>query len=106
MGLLACALAVGSGGGCSFAFVTPPPHAPQPQQQIDCTTNYVGPIVDTVLATLGGMLSLLVLSGPCIDVCEESAKTKGLLLALPLFVLPTASAVYGYSKVNDCRSAR
>jgi hypothetical protein len=52
------------------------------------------------------MLSLLVLSGPCIDVCEESAKTKGLLLALPLFVLPTASAVYGYSKVNDCRSAR
>jgi len=103
-GLLAGVLALGS--GCSFLFVTPPPPTPPPPpQRIDCSTNYVDPIVDTVLATLGGMLSLLVISGPCLDVCSDS-KTKGLILSLPLFVLPTASAIYGYSKVGACRASR
>ena len=104
-GLLACLLALGAGGGCSFAFVTPPPANPPPGQPLDCSTNYVDPIVDTVLGTLGGMLTLLVLAGPCIDECGN-AKPKGVLLALPFFVVPTASAIYGYSKVGACRAAR
>jgi hypothetical protein len=51
------------------------------------------------------MFSLLILSGPCIDVCDDG-KTKGVILSLPLFVLPTISAIYGYSKVGACRAAR
>jgi len=105
VGLVACLLALGTGGGCSFAFVTPPPANPPPGQPLDCSTNYVDPIVDTALATLGGMFSLLILSGPCIDVCDDG-KTKGVILSLPLFVLPTISAIYGYSKVGACRAAR
>jgi hypothetical protein len=105
-GLVACLLATGAASGCSFAFVTPPPANPQPGQPLDCSTNYVDPIVDTALATLGGMLSLLILEGPCIDVCDEGKKTKGVILSLPLFVLPTISAIYGYSRVGACRDAR
>ncbi|HEY7373390.1 MAG TPA: hypothetical protein VIF57_14615 [Polyangia bacterium] len=104
-GLVSCLLALGAAGGCSFAFVTPPPANPQPGQQLDCSTSYVDPIVDTALAALGGLFSLLILSGPCIDVCDDS-KTKGVILSLPLFILPTISAIYGYSKVGACRAAR
>lgn len=105
VGILGCALALGS-GGCSFLFVAPPPKSPPPPpQRADCSTYYTAPIVDTALATLGGMLSALAISGPCIDVCDDS-KTKGIIISLPLFVLPTASAIYGYSKVSSCRDLR
>ena len=105
-GILGCALALGS-GGCSFLFVTPPPKpAPPTPPQADCSTYYTAPIVDTVLATLGGMISALVISGPCFDVCDEGKTTKGIIVSLPLFVLPTASAIYGYSKVSACRDLR
>jgi len=101
-----CLLTLGNSGGCSFIFVTPrPPAPPPPPQRVECTTNYVDPVVDTVLAALGGMVSLLVFEGPCLDVCEDG-RTKGIILSLPFFVLPTASAIYGYSKVGACRAAR
>ena len=103
VGILACALAL-SDAGCSFIFVEPPPKQPVPAQSLDCTTNSVAPIADSVLAALGGLFTLAVTS-ICIDTCGENQNLKRAALALPFFVLPVGSAIYGYSKVGSCRDA-
>lgn len=102
-GLLVCLLALG-GGGCSFIFVEPPPKQPVPVQNLDCTTNYVAPIADTVLAAVGGLFTMAITS-LCIDTCPENQNLKRAVIALPLFVLPVGSAIYGYAKVGGCRNA-
>jgi hypothetical protein len=98
-------LALG-GGGCSFAFVRPPPPQHVPAEQLVCTTSYASPIVDSVLATLGGLMTLAIASGPCLDVCESNAGIKAAAFSLPLFFLPAISAAYGTTKVTRCRIAR
>ena len=105
-GVLAGVLAglLATGGGCSFIFVEPAPKQPIPAQNLDCTTNYVAPIVDSVLAVVGGFFTLAVTS-ICIDTCGEDRNLKRAVLALPFFVLPVGSAVYGYAKVGGCRDA-
>jgi len=102
--VLVCLLAT-SGGGCSFVFVQPPPKQPAPTQNLSCTTSYVAPIVDSVLAAVGGLFTLAVTS-ICIDTCGESQNLKRAGLALPFFVLPVGSAVYGYLKVGSFRDLR
>jgi hypothetical protein len=97
-GVLAAALALGGGGGCSFAFVHRAPPREQPAQKVECTTSYAPPIVDTVLAAVGGLLTFA-LTSICIDSCGDSQNYKRAALSIPLFVLPAASAVYGYSGV-------
>jgi hypothetical protein len=42
----------------------------------------------------------------CIDSCGNDGHVKTLILAVPFFVLPASSAVYGYAKVSGCRDAR
>ena len=86
-------------------FVRPPPPQHVPAEQLVCTTSYTAPVLDSVVATLGGFLSFLVLAAPCIDTCGDDKNLKGLAIALPLFVLPTLSAIYGTSKVTKCRIA-
>ncbi len=100
VGLLALA-----GNGCSLVFVRPPPPQHVPAEQLVCTTGYTAPVLDSVVATLGGFISLVAFAFPCIDVCSDDKNLKVAAIALPLFVLPTLSAIYGTSKVTKCRIA-
>jgi hypothetical protein len=102
-GVLVCLLALG-GGGCSLLFVQPAPSQPVPVQNLDCTTNYADPIVDTVLAALGGLFTLGITS-ICFDTCGERQNYARLVLAVPFVALPAGSAIYGYRKVGGCRAA-
>ncbi len=58
-----------------------------------------------MLAVLGGLVTLAT-SAVCIDSCGNDGHVKTLILAVPFFVLPASSAVYGYAKVSGCRDAR
>jgi hypothetical protein len=102
-GVLVGLLALG-GSGCSFLFVQPAPPQTVPAQNFDCTTSYADPIVDTVLAVLGGLLTLGVTS-ICLDTCGERQSYARVVLAIPLVALPAGSAIYGYRKVGGCRAA-
>jgi len=102
--VLVCLLAVG-GSGCSLVFVRPPPPQHVPAEELVCTTSYTAPVLDSVVATLGGFISFAALAFPCIDVCSDDKNLKVAAIALPLFVLPTLSAIYGTSKVTKCRIA-
>lgn len=102
---LVCLLALAVGGGCSLVFVRPPPPQHVPAEQLVCTTSYTAPVLDSVVATLGGFVSFLALASPCIDTCSDDRNLKLTAIALPLFVLPTLSAIYGTSKVTKCRIA-
>jgi hypothetical protein len=98
-------LALVGGSGCSLVFVRPPPPQHVPAEQFVCTTSYTAPVLDSVVATLGGFVSFLALDPPCIDTCGDDRNLTLVAIALPLFVLPTLSAIYGTSKVTKCRIA-
>jgi hypothetical protein len=108
----ACLLAM-TANGCSFVFThDPPPHHAE-MRYFDCPSNSTAPTVDTTLTVAGGvvvLLSLLVISaassGFLGGASTDGAYGKLGLLTLPTVVLPLSSAIYGYTKVGNCRDAK
>jgi hypothetical protein len=88
--------------GCSMVFVRSPsldaPGRPT------CTTSEVAPTVDVVLATLALMGTLVALSRTDADYSGKTlSRNEDILVSASLTMLPTVSAIYGYSSVNECR---
>ncbi|HVV52659.1 MAG TPA: hypothetical protein VHO06_23565 [Polyangia bacterium] len=97
--LLCCSSFAAS--GCSFLFVNgPPPQPSERGQDLDCTSSYGIPAVDTGLAVLGLMfLSLGVLPSGGL-----SHNERILVGATTPFILGV-SAIAGYERVAACRDA-
>ncbi|HVZ87097.1 MAG TPA: hypothetical protein VHG72_09010 [Polyangia bacterium] len=89
-----------STSGCSWIFVEPLP-ADDPSDYAHCTTSRAAPVIDTIF-TSTNLLSALYVAG------EDNVKNKGPAISLGLGVaaLWLASAIYGYSKTNECEAAR
>jgi hypothetical protein len=101
--IAACVLAVSS-NACSFAFVEGPPPQEGRRKTFDCTDSYSWPVVDTVLAVVGGTVCMFILGlGKALGGSPKPAFYG--LVALTV-VAPAGGAVYGYDKVGDCRDAR
>jgi hypothetical protein len=97
-----CVLAL-CANACSFAYVYGPPSDTQNVKSFDCTDSYALPIVDTVLAAVGGAMSFMIYGlGRALGGSPTPAFYG---VALVTIGLPTASAIYGYHKVGSCRDA-
>jgi hypothetical protein len=94
-------LTTGSFGGCSWIFVQPRPDRYEPGDVVDCTTNAVAPVIDTLL-TLTNVGAAIYVAGEDNVTNKGTAVTAGLLVGALWF----SSAVYGYSKTSDCRDAK
>jgi hypothetical protein len=100
--IAACVLAV-SANACSFAWVEGPPANVRGRTTFECTDSYTLPVLDTVLAAVGGTLCMFILGlGKALGGSPTPAFYG--LVALTV-VAPAGSAVYGYNKVGDCRDA-
>jgi len=97
-----CLLAL-CANGCSFAYVYGPPPETKGLKSFECTDSYTLPVVDSVLAVVGGTVSFMIyglgraLGGGPTPVFYG--------FALVTIGVPTASAIYGYNKVGGCREA-
>jgi hypothetical protein len=104
VGALLVALASGSGGCVSFLGVSGPPADHRERPAFACTESYASPIIDTVLAAAGTTLTVGIAGvGQALGSVHYDRLA---ILAVGTVVLPTASAVYGYSKVGECRDAQ
>ena len=103
-GAIALLLAV-SNSSCSFLLVSGPPGDAAARSEWSCTESVGPPVTDTFLASVGGMMTLLVLalSGLADD---TNSQGRVALFALPAVVLPAGSAVYGYVQTSRCRRAQ
>lgn len=102
--LVTAAMAFTFANGCSIALVTSR-RASQPSEGVGgCTTQYTGPILDSLLfippaVVAGGAIGQSSDGGAAIP---RSAQIGIGLLGAFIFA---ASAVYGYHAVGDCRDA-
>jgi hypothetical protein len=95
--------------GCSFVFVKGPPanHAEVPE--LDCSSRRGWPVLDTIGA---GLSSVAVVSAaaddslPATDGANKSNRDRTMVLGLGWLVVSGISALYGFSKVSECRSAK
>jgi len=72
-------------------------------KSFECTDSYTLPVVDTVLAVVGGTVSFMIYGlGSALGGSPTPAFYG---FALVTVGLPTASAIYGYNKVGSCRGA-
>lgn len=102
--LVGLVLVVLCANGCSFAFVNGPPAGKHIRpEQIDCSENYVPPMLDTVLAVpLGaGGIAAATYSG-CGGDCPTRSIGQAMLVPAALFVV---SAAYGYIVTSSCHVA-
>jgi hypothetical protein len=92
--------------GCSFLFVKGPPSNERniaPDEMPvgrSCTRSYTAPVLDTIWAGLHG-LSLVMLGAAS----ESSTKNRDSLIGIEIawLTLAVSSAVWGYTKVGECR---
>jgi hypothetical protein len=94
-------------GGCSPTFMTPPPSggaAGVARPNVDCTTSYAWPVVDTVLAAyqLGGVAYAATLEDSRYDGYPISRQTD-MAIGASLGAVFVASATYGYIVASRCR---
>ncbi len=80
--------------GCSFAAV----RGPGPDRPLHCTTHYTAPVVDTLVATLPGVLTLL-----AYEARNDALENAGWFI--PLAFPYGISAAFGYDNVHACREA-
>jgi hypothetical protein len=121
LALLLCATTVASGTGCSLALVNGPPPAPPPNTvELDCTQQYVLPVVDGVVSANAAGVALIGLAGWALaDSFESSdpyyeddhrdeatAYRNVFLVAGALTVLTAISSVSGFHKVSACKAAQ
>lgn len=100
--LTAAAAFASSTSGCSWIFTEGPPsnHAMLPY--FDCSTSYAPPVLDTIWGGLN-LLGAVNAAGQDDDYeNREAIMATGLIWA----AVSGASAVYGYSKVGQCHSAK
>lgn len=90
---VSCAL-----GGCSFLFTTAPPEHVTPYTTLDCTTGNAAPVIDSVIAALDGVGTVV----------EVNRGYSGAYIAAGVgwTIFEAAAAFYGYSVTSDCRAAR
>jgi len=94
-------------GGCSVAFMTPPPSAPAPglaRPHVDCTTSYLAPILDSAVTAyqLAGVAYVATLDDARF---ARYPITRGQDMAVgAAFATAFAgSAIYGYVSAARCR---
>jgi hypothetical protein len=97
-------------GGCSPTFMTPPPSggaAGVARPNVDCTTSYAWPVVDTVLAAyqLGGVAYAATLDDSRYDGYPISRQAD-MAIGASLGALFVASATYGYIAASRCHRIR
>jgi hypothetical protein len=87
--------------GCSWLFTTPPPKDFDRHTYLECTTNRVPPVLDTIF-TITNVASAIYVAG------QENVQNKGSAVGLGLSVatLWMLSAVYGYSGTSACEEAQ
>ena len=103
---IVCLLALGV-EGCSFIFAAGPPANHRELKYFDCPSSHAPPTIDTVVAVAGGVVTFLAWGlGTALSSESGGNANSILLVGIPLVLLPTASAVYGYSKGGDCRDAK
>ena len=100
-------LGLAAGPGCSYVFVEGAPPESAKAIQVDCTTNFWAPIVDTLVASIQTVRVFGAASA-------SDADYRGALLsrdwnlgigASALAVFGT-SAIFGYLRVSECRAAK
>lgn len=96
--------------GCSPTFMTPPPSggaAGVARPNVDCTTSYAWPVVDTVLAAyqLGGVAYAATLDDSRYDGYPISRQAD-MAIGAGLGAVFVASATYGYIAASRCRRIR
>jgi hypothetical protein len=117
--LVAVALALVPGTGCSWIFVHKPPPEPVPvTPPAVCTTSVAAPVVDTVLAAaaLGTGIAAIAMSSKSSGSCTgfgcinmSGLNTAGMVAGAVLGVasVPLAfSAGHGYSTTEECRELK
>jgi len=89
--------------GCSFVFLDRPRDDYKPHEKIDCTTSYVLPNVDLVLA-LAHIASIAILASASGN-SFGGDKTRQTLAQGDIFwmIMNGSSAIWGYYKVGQCR---
>ena len=93
--------------GCSWIGVRSP--SPRGEPLTHCTTSVAAPVLDTIMAILGGVLvagGIAVASEKIAD-CDGCFRGVGILFGVVPGVLitttSTASAAHGYSATAECR---
>ena len=104
-GAIALLLAV-SNSSCSFVLVSGPPGDAAARSEWSCTESVGPPVTDTVLAGVGGMMTLFLLALSGLSDTDTNPQGRVALFALPAVVLPAGSAVYGYVQTSRCRRAQ
>jgi hypothetical protein len=97
--------------GCSFIFSEGPPPNHQRLPFFDCSTSYAPPVLDTVF---GGLFALSAVSVVGTSDTEwkrenpatETSRSSVIVVNVVMLGLLGASAIYGYSKVGQCRPAK
>jgi hypothetical protein len=99
-----------SSSGCSFLFTTKAPAEPErlpPDAPLQCTSERVAPILDTVFAALGVLRTGIAVSAHKNDY-DDTPLSKGadVGISVGLTTLLTASAVYGFGVTSRCEQAK
>ncbi len=109
----AVALAVSVGlVGCSLVYVSGPPPGHKDQRMFDCTASHFVPAVDVAVAVLG-LLNLGVATRDNDQQWNDLfggnppiARTTAIPLYAAATVIAVGSAVTGFLRVDDCRTAK
>jgi hypothetical protein len=123
-GAVVCLLAMAA-NGCSFMYAQSPPPNHTQMRYFDCPSSYAPPALDTAGAVAGGLFSLVLFAFAAYGGSSSFSAIQGanareaapglanvggaaVLVAVPVVLvgLPAASAVYGYTKVGECRDAK
>ena len=94
-------------GGCSYIFSEGPPPDYRGQRDFDCS-GYAAPVLDTVWAALNGIGALS--AGGTSDeawarTSHPASKSTTVASGLSWLLISGTSAIYGYTKANECSEA-
>lgn len=90
-------------GGCSFLFVERAPAKVAPDTRPDCTTSVAAPVVDTVVATLQGVRTVIALAASDADYSDAPiSREADIAFGVGFSVLFAASAAYGFGATSTC----
>jgi hypothetical protein len=93
---------VGSSPGCSWIFVQPLPGRYERGDFSNCTTSVAAPLADTLFTLASAGSSIYVASQDNVTNKGWTVVTLGLLGAGVLL----SSAIYGYRRTGECRTAK
>jgi hypothetical protein len=87
--------------GCSFLVVSGPPSNHASLASFDCSESNAVPVLDTIWAALNGI-------GAISAAGDSSNPNQGQIIGVGLswLAISGAAAIYGYTKVSQCKAAR